>query len=238
MNVYDTLFQAARQWPDRDGDHRCRRLAGLPIALARNRVPASPACPAGACAKAREWACGRATDAPSSSARWPRWAAAPRCHAHPPPDEAGRIGGHAGARAVGLHPGRRLRHRPSRKNPRNLELSGRPWLRFTRLDGPPRPLAPGFEDAAFVRFTSGTTGAAKGVVLTHRAVIERITAANNGLGSDLRRPSAVGLADGLSLLRFHPPLPRRPGPPSWSAPIIWPRASWTRPGATTPPSFT
>jgi acyl-coenzyme A synthetase/AMP-(fatty) acid ligase len=68
------------------------------------------------------------------------------------------------------------------KNPRKLELSGGLGLRFTPLDGPPRPLAPGFEDAAFVRFTSGTTGAAKGVLLTHRAVIERITTANNGLG--------------------------------------------------------
>jgi acyl-coenzyme A synthetase/AMP-(fatty) acid ligase len=33
-----------------------------------------------------------------------------------------------------------------------------------------------------VRFTSGTTGTAKGVVLTHRAVLERISAANGGLG--------------------------------------------------------
>ncbi len=37
-------------------------------------------------------------------------------------------------------------------------------------------------DAAFVRFTSGTTGLAKGVVLSHRGVIERTAAANRGLG--------------------------------------------------------
>ncbi|MGB2987370.1 MAG: AMP-binding protein, partial [Phycisphaerae bacterium] len=37
-------------------------------------------------------------------------------------------------------------------------------------------------DAAFIRFTSGTTGASKGVVLSHKDVIERTAAANRGLG--------------------------------------------------------
>jgi long-chain acyl-CoA synthetase len=55
-------------------------------------------------------------------------------------------------------------------------------LRFTRLDGPQPPLVPGIKDAAFVRFTSGTTGQSKGVVLTHRDVLERTKAANSGLG--------------------------------------------------------
>ena len=54
-------------------------------------------------------------------------------------------------------------------------------LRFTRLDNSQAPLAPHISDAAFVRFTSGTTGAAKGVVLTHRDILERIAAANSGL---------------------------------------------------------
>ena len=36
-------------------------------------------------------------------------------------------------------------------------------------------------DAAFIRFTSGTTGTAKGVVIGHASVIERIEAANKGL---------------------------------------------------------
>ena len=42
---------------------------------------------------------------------------------------------------------------------------------------------PGFADlnAAFIRFTSGTTGAAKGVVLSHETIQARIKAANQGL---------------------------------------------------------
>jgi long-chain acyl-CoA synthetase len=63
-----------------------------------------------------------------------------------------------------------------------LENPGANGLRFTRLDNSQPPLAPGIADAAFVRFTSGTTGAAKGVVLTHSDVLERTRAANAGLG--------------------------------------------------------
>jgi acyl-coenzyme A synthetase/AMP-(fatty) acid ligase len=63
-----------------------------------------------------------------------------------------------------------------------LENPGGNGLRFTRLDGPQPPLAPGIKDAAFVRFTSGTTGQSKGVVLTHCDVLERTQAANAGLG--------------------------------------------------------
>jgi acyl-CoA synthetase (AMP-forming)/AMP-acid ligase II len=63
-----------------------------------------------------------------------------------------------------------------------LDNPGGNGLRLTRLSDPPLPMAPGIEDAAFVRFTSGTTGSAKGVVLTHRGVLERIHAANSGLG--------------------------------------------------------
>ena len=33
-----------------------------------------------------------------------------------------------------------------------------------------------------MRFTSGTTGTAKGVILTHQSMLERIRAANRGLG--------------------------------------------------------
>jgi len=62
-----------------------------------------------------------------------------------------------------------------------LENPGGNRLRFTRLDGPQPPLAPAIKDAAFVRFTSGTTGQSKGVVLTHCDVLERTKAANSGL---------------------------------------------------------
>lgn len=37
---------------------------------------------------------------------------------------------------------------------------------------------------AFIRFSSGTTGRSKGVVLSHRGLLERITAANEGLRLD------------------------------------------------------
>ena len=66
-----------------------------------------------------------------------------------------------------------------------LELLDRTRLRFTRLNrGASASLAPWVEGAAFVRFTSGTTGAAKGVILTHAGVLERIRAANAGLELD------------------------------------------------------
>ena len=37
-------------------------------------------------------------------------------------------------------------------------------------------------EPAFIRFSSGTTGTSKGVVISHRTLLERITAANRGLG--------------------------------------------------------
>lgn len=46
---------------------------------------------------------------------------------------------------------------------------------------PERPFAPAVPEAAFARFTSGTTGLPKCAVLTHANVFDRIRAANRGL---------------------------------------------------------
>lgn len=51
---------------------------------------------------------------------------------------------------------------------------------FTGIDFT-APIAPHVEQPVFIRFTSGTTGKSKGVVISHRAVLERIEAANKGL---------------------------------------------------------
>jgi acyl-CoA synthetase (AMP-forming)/AMP-acid ligase II len=71
---------------------------------------------------------------------------------------------------------------PSGEQIREFKLSGGGSLRFTRLAQPQAPLAPWVKDAAFLRFTSGTTGASKGVILTHDGALQRTRAANTGLG--------------------------------------------------------
>ena len=63
-----------------------------------------------------------------------------------------------------------------------LELREGPSLRLVCVTGhAAESLVPDVEGAAFVRFTSGTTGAAKGVILTHEGVLDRTRAANDGL---------------------------------------------------------
>ncbi len=44
--------------------------------------------------------------------------------------------------------------------------------------------APFVSQPAFIRFTSGTTGKSKGVIISHQSVLERIIGANNGLKLD------------------------------------------------------
>lgn len=66
---------------------------------------------------------------------------------------------------------------------REVALPWGPTLRLSRGDrSRASPFADGIPGAAFVRFTSGTTGAAKGVVITHEGMLERTAAANAGLG--------------------------------------------------------
>lgn len=48
-------------------------------------------------------------------------------------------------------------------------------------DGSPHDF---IDDAAFIRYSSGTTGEAKGVILTHQAIVERTASANRGLQLD------------------------------------------------------
>jgi long-chain acyl-CoA synthetase len=181
MNVFDTLAQAARQWPDRVAiidaagslDYRSlwREIESLRAQLARLEVREGQ----GVGVRARN---GRAFVIGALAASGCGATVMP-IHHQMKPDELAEMLARAPLGFIlddGSSPGQ------AGGNPRRLELSGGLGLRLTPLDGPPTPLAQGFEDAAFVRFTSGTTGAAKGVLLTHRAVIERITAANHGLG--------------------------------------------------------
>ena len=64
----------------------------------------------------------------------------------------------------------------------SIDDAGRHWQSLAGVGG-------GFSEQefaalgpAFIRFSSGTTGSSKGVVIGHRRLLERITAANAGLG--------------------------------------------------------
>ncbi|MDE3066079.1 MAG: acyl--CoA ligase [Verrucomicrobiota bacterium] len=180
MNVFDTLSRSARQWPDRVAivdaggalDYRSlwREIAVLRVQLDRRGVREGQ----GVGVRARN---GRAFVIGALAALGCGAVIMPIHHQIKPAELAEML-----ARApLGVilddgcavaQPGRTVA----------LDNPGGNGLRFTRLDGPQQPLAPAIKDAAFVRFTSGTTGAAKGVVLTHRGVLERIRAANAGLG--------------------------------------------------------
>lgn len=58
--------------------------------------------------------------------------------------------------------------------------SGNLRVSFTRIPHQ-QSIAPHIADAAFIRFTSGTTGKSKGVIISHKAVCERVEAANAAL---------------------------------------------------------
>ena len=180
MNVFETLAQSARQWPDRiaivdaggalDYQSLWREVEALRVQLDRLGVRAGQ----GVGVRARN---GRAFVIGALAALGCGAVIMPIHHQMKPAELADML-----ARAPlcvilddgsnPAQPGKTL----------TLENPGGNGLRFTRLDGPPAPLAPAIPDAAFVRFTSGTTGQSKGVVLTHQDVLERTRAANSGLG--------------------------------------------------------
>jgi len=180
MNVFETLSRSARQWPDRIAivdaggslDYRSlwREVEALRVQLDRLGVREGQ----GVGVRARN---GRAFVIGALAALGCGAVIMPIHHQMKPAELADML-----ARAplcVILDDG----SNPAQAGKTiSLENPGGNGLRFTRLDGPQQPLAPGIKDAAFVRFTSGTTGKSKGVVLTHRDVLERTRAANSGLG--------------------------------------------------------
>jgi len=180
MNVFETLAKSARQWPDRiaiidaggslDYQSLWREVEALRVQLDRLGVREGQ----GVGVRARN---GRAFVIGALAALGCGAVIMPIHHQMKPAELADML-----ARAPlcvilddGSGPAQAGKTIP-------LENSGDNGLRFTRLDGAQPPLAPGIKDAAFVRFTSGTTGKSKGVVLTHRDVLERTRAANAGLG--------------------------------------------------------
>ncbi len=179
MNVFETLAQSARQWPDRIAivdaggsmDYRSlwREVEALRVQLDKLGVRKGQ----GVGIRARN---GRAFIIGGLAALGCGAVVMP-IHHQIKPDEQADMLAKAPLCAIiddgsGIaQPGRTVA----------LENPGGNGLRFTRLDNSQAPLAPPIADAAFVRFTSGTTGAAKGVVLTHDDVLERTRAANSGL---------------------------------------------------------
>jgi len=180
MNVFERLAQSARQWPDRtalsdaggplDYQSLWREVAALQLQLDHLGVRAGQ----GIGVRARN---GRAFVIGALAALGCGAVIMP-IHHQLKPDELSDLLTQAPLCAIlddgsgAVQPGKTV----------TLENPCGNGLRFTRLDNAQPPLAPGIPDAAFVRFTSGTTGAAKGVVLTHRDVLERTRAANSGLG--------------------------------------------------------
>jgi long-chain acyl-CoA synthetase len=179
MNVFETLAQSARQWPDRIAiidaggsmDYRAlwREVEALRVQLATLGVREGQ----GVGIRARN---GRAFIIGGLAALGCGAVIMPIHHQIKPDEQADMLA--KAPLCIIIDDGSGMAQ-PGRTVA--LENPGGNGLRFTRLDNSQVPLAPQMEDAAFVRFTSGTTGAAKGVVLTHSDVLERTRAANSGL---------------------------------------------------------
>jgi acyl-coenzyme A synthetase/AMP-(fatty) acid ligase len=180
MNVFETLARSARQWPERTAiidaggalDYRSlwREVEALRVQLDRLGLRGGQ----GVGVRARN---GRAFVIGALAALGCGAVIMP-VHHQMKPDELSEMLAAAPLCVIlddgsgAAQPGKTI----------SLENPGGNGLRFTRLENCHAPLAPGFKDAAFVRFTSGTTGKSKGVLLTHRDVLERTRAANSGLG--------------------------------------------------------
>jgi len=181
MNVYDTLSHAARQWPNRiaiidaDGslDYQSlwRQIEAPRNQLARLGVGNAQ----GVGMQGRN---GRAFVIGALAALGSGAVVMPIHHLLKP-DEMSSMLARAPLSAI-LDDG--SGRPPTGETSCELKAPDGVSLRFTRMAAPQVPLAPWVEGAAFLRFTSGTTGAAKGVILTHQGVLDRTRAANNGLG--------------------------------------------------------
>ena len=181
MNVFETLARSARQWPERtaiidaggplDYQSLWREVEALRLQLDRLGVRRGPRH-----RRARP-------QRPRLRHRRAGGAGLRRGHhADSSSDETGRTGRHAGASALVRDSGRRQRPGATRQNRRPWKIRAATACASRGWTMPSRRSRRALPDAAFVRFTSGTTGAAKGVVLTHRDVLERTRAANSGLG--------------------------------------------------------
>ena len=181
MNVFDTLSRAGRQWPDRPAiidtagslDYRSlwRDIDGLRIQLARLGVREGQ----GVGIRARN---GRAFVIGALAALGCGAVVMP-IPQQMRPDEMSDMLIRAPLSFI-LDDGC-ARDRIGEATS-GVEVPGGSGLRLICMASPGVPRIASIGDAAFVRFTSGTTGAAKGVVLTHQGVLERMHAANTGLG--------------------------------------------------------
>ncbi len=63
----------------------------------------------------------------------------------------------------------------------NPTISNKTWTFSKAQDSEISPLKIAVDDPAIIRYSSGTTGKAKGVVINHQSIFERIESANKGL---------------------------------------------------------